>query len=83
MNKKFARAKTWIAEHRFELAYVTIITASIAATAGLSYLSIKEEEAAMAAQRKLRDWIISENSKGRTVVRLADGDYLSYVPEVA
>lgn len=74
MKTKIAKTKTWIKEHRFELTLGVLTSATVV---GLSYLSVKEQQFQIAFQKKLSEFIMEENSKGRSVFQLANGDYIS------
>lgn len=55
----------------------SIYTCILAATGGLTYIQIKSQNE---HDRIMRKWTAEEWEKGRVVVQLADGNYLSVKP---
>jgi len=77
MNKRTAKAKRWIKNHHEQIVLCSGITVLVGAYAAICVLAVKQEQAQAEHDKKVRDWTISENSKGRSVFQLADGNLIS------
>lgn len=71
------KTKTWIKNHQEQIAVGSVATAIVALYATAVVLAVKQDKANAENEKKLRDWTINENAKGRSVFQLADGNLLS------
>lgn len=77
MKTKIQKIKEHFGRNADSYLMGSIYAITIAATGGLTYIQIKSQ---IEHDRTIRKWTNEEWKKGRVVVQLADGNYLSVKP---
>lgn len=71
------KLKTWIHDHKDGIVLGSIATGISALYVAAFYIDSKQKEANAQEAKRIRDWTINQNARGRTIFTLADGSLLA------